>query len=67
MTIFQGFWGEVKRKHLISMEKEIEEVTGISTISFDNWQAGRFEPSSNNWAGINEVAVKYGYDKPYVL
>lgn len=63
MTNFQAFWGEVRNKDAEIIRAEVEKM--VSQATFCNWSAGRFEPDSKFWLPINEIASKYGYNKPY--
>lgn len=63
MTHFQEFWGEVRNKDAETIRAEVEKM--VSQVTFCNWSSGRFEPDSKFWLQINEIATRYGYNKPY--
>lgn len=65
MTNFANFYGNVKHKDTIKLRAEFEKLA--SPQSFRNWEKGIYEPDARFWSSINEIAERYGYDKPYQL
>lgn len=65
MTIFEEFYGNLRVKDEQSVRNELEKL--VTSASFNNWRNGTFEPASGFWKAINEIAEKFGYEKPYRL
>lgn len=65
MTKFQEFYSNVRVKDAEAVRHDIEEL--VSSVSFNNWRNGLFEPHVQFWHAINVIAEKYGYEKPYSI
>lgn len=65
MTKFQEFYANVRIGDAQAVRNAIE--SHVSQPTFLNWKRGSFEPDSRWWPTLNEIAVQFGYDKPYTL
>ena len=46
-----------------TVRQEVEKM--VSSVTFLNWQRGKFEPAAQYWGDINRIADSLGYEKPY--
>lgn len=65
MTKFQSFYENVRLGDANAIRDAIE--ANVSQVTFLNWKRGKFEPDSRWWGVINDIAEKFGYEKPYTL
>ena len=65
MTKFEEFYQNLRVKDAEPVRNDIEQ--HVSQPSFLNWKRGTFEPDARWWPIINDIAVKYGYEKPYSI
>lgn len=65
MTKFSDFFGNVRQKDAEPIRMEIEKL--VSPQTFRNWIKGIYEADARFWGQLNEIAVRFGYDKIYQL
>lgn len=63
MTTFQKFYQNVRVCDAQTVRQEVEKK--VSSVTFLNWQRGKFEPAAQYWGDINRIADSLGYEKPY--
>ena len=65
MTRISKFLQNIRMSDWAGVRSEL--LARVSRVTLTNWKQGVYEADSIYWKPINDIAEKYGYEKPYTL